>query len=229
MAKTVAINSKIPLTASNSIESIRDESLSKAHAATILPPPPPVRVIRMAVFDSMKHEKESFEQGVKIFVDSLDPTKDKFEVNYYEYKLNRQTARLAAGCQIVSVFVNDDASAEVLTLLANQGVQLLTLRCAGFNNVDLKAASALGITVTRVPAYSPYAVAEFAVGLAMTLNRKIVQASGRVKQGNFSLAGLVGFDFHGKTVGVIGTGKVREQKKKKKNNHFTKDYTKKKN
>ncbi|KAJ3414240.1 hypothetical protein HDV05_006857 [Chytridiales sp. JEL 0842] len=206
MARSVATSTgshslPAPLNALPSTESLDS-------TAALLPPPPPVRVIRMAVFDFMKHEKESFETGVKNFADSLDPKTDKFEVTYLEYKLNRQTARLAAGCQIVSIFVNDDCTAEVLTLLANQGVQLVCLRCAGFNNVDLKAASALGITVTRVPAYSPYAVAEFAAGLAMSLNRKIVQASGRVRQGNFSLAGLVGFDFHGKTVGVVGTGKI---------------------
>ncbi|KAJ3201771.1 hypothetical protein HDU82_007880 [Entophlyctis luteolus] len=165
-------------------------------------------VVRMAVFDFMKHEKESFEAAVETFRSSLDPAMYAFEVQYYESKLDAKTVRLAAGCQVVCIFVNDTANAEVLTLLQAQGVQLLTLRCAGFDMVDLKAAAALGIAVTRVPAYSPYAVAEFAVTLALCLNRRMVAASGRVKQGNFSLAGLVGFDFHGKTVGVIGTGKI---------------------
>ncbi|KAJ3404098.1 hypothetical protein CcCBS67573_g01904 [Chytriomyces confervae] len=164
-------------------------------------------VIRMAVFDFMKHEKQSFEACVDAFSESLDEN-TSFEVQYFESKLDTKTVRLAAGCQVVCIFVNDTANAEVLTHLAAQGVKLLTLRCAGFDMVDLKAASALGIAVTRVPAYSPYAVAEFAVTLALSLNRKIVPASARVRQGNFSLAGLVGFDLYGKTVGVIGTGKI---------------------
>ncbi|KAI8844019.1 D-isomer specific 2-hydroxyacid dehydrogenase [Chytriomyces cf. hyalinus JEL632] len=161
----------------------------------------------MAVFDFMKHEKQSFEACVDAFSESLDEN-TSFEVQYFESKLDTKTVRLAAGCQVVCIFVNDTANAEVLTHLAAQGVKLLTLRCAGFDMVDLKAASALGIAVTRVPAYSPYAVAEFAVTLALSLNRKIVPASARVRQGNFSLAGLVGFDLYGKTVGVIGTGKI---------------------
>ncbi|KAI8613174.1 hypothetical protein BC830DRAFT_1133379 [Chytriomyces sp. MP71] len=165
------------------------------------------RMIRMAVFDFMKHEQASFEAAVDAFRASLDQD-TVFEVQYFESKLDIKTVRLAAGCQVVCIFVNDTASADVLTNLATQGVKQLALRCAGFDMVDLKAAAALGIAVTRVPAYSPYAVAEFAATLAMSLNRKIVPASGRVKQGNFSLAGLVGFDFHGKTVGVIGTGKI---------------------
>ncbi|KAJ3317632.1 hypothetical protein HDU76_001113, partial [Blyttiomyces sp. JEL0837] len=166
-----------------------------------------LKVIRMAVFDFMKHEKHTFEETLGKFKDTLDPSKYVLEVQYLDCKLDAKTVRLAAGCQVVSIFVNDTANAEVLTLLSAQGVQLVALRCAGFDNVDLKVAAALGITVARVPAYSPYAVAEFAATLAVSLNRKIVPAYTRVRQGNFSLAGLVGFDFHGKTVGVIGTGK----------------------
>ncbi|KAI8855226.1 D-isomer specific 2-hydroxyacid dehydrogenase [Chytridium lagenaria] len=163
----------------------------------------------MAVFDFMKHEKSSFEAAIDKFrKEKLDAEKEALEIVYLDCKLGPQTVGLAAGCQVVCIFVNDNANAEVLTLLASQGVKLLTLRCAGFDNVDLKAASALDITVTRVPAYSPYAVAEFAATLCMSLNRKIVSASGRVRQGNFSLANLVGFDLYGKTVGVIGTGKI---------------------
>ncbi|KAJ3109273.1 hypothetical protein HDU97_007767 [Phlyctochytrium planicorne] len=169
---------------------------------------PNVRVTRMAVFDFMKHEKVSFESAVEQYREGLEKGKEALEVVYLECKLGPQTVGLAAGCQVVSIFVNDNANAEVLTLLASQGVQLLTLRCAGFDNVDLKAANALNIAVTRVPAYSPYAVAEFAATLCMSLNRKIVSASQRVRQGNFSLANLVGFDLYGKTVGVIGTGKI---------------------
>ncbi|KAJ3018877.1 UNVERIFIED_CONTAM: hypothetical protein HDU68_010935 [Siphonaria sp. JEL0065] len=168
---------------------------------------PTNKVIQMAVFDFMKHEKVSFEAAVANLQSTL-PADTQLQVRYFESKLDVSTARLAAGCQVVSIFVNDTASAEVLTLLSALGVQLLALRCAGFDMVDLKVAKALGIDVARVPAYSPYAVAEFAAALAMSLNRKIVPASLRVRQGNFSLAGLVGFDFYGKTVGVIGTGKI---------------------
>ncbi|KAJ3112894.1 hypothetical protein HK100_002163 [Physocladia obscura] len=166
------------------------------------------RVVRLAVFDFMKHERVSFERAVADFRASLAHTDTDLKVSYFEVKLDATTVRLAAGCDAVCIFVNDSANAAVLTLLAQQGVRLVALRCAGFDMIDLKAAAALDLQVARVPAYSPYAVAEFAVTLALGLNRKIVTASGRVKSGNFSLAGLVGFDLHGKTVGVIGTGKI---------------------
>ncbi|KAI9349502.1 D-isomer specific 2-hydroxyacid dehydrogenase [Zopfochytrium polystomum] len=165
----------------------------------------------MAVYDFMKHEKQSFESAVATFTQTTPEfASGRFalEIQYFEVKLDPSTVVLSAGCQVVCIFVNDSANAEVLTLLANQGVKLLTLRCAGFDNVDLKVAHALDIAVTRVPAYSPYAVAEHAAALALSLNRKIVPATARVRQGNFALAGLVGFDFFGKTVGVIGTGKI---------------------
>ncbi|KAJ3018876.1 UNVERIFIED_CONTAM: hypothetical protein HDU68_010934 [Siphonaria sp. JEL0065] len=165
------------------------------------------KVINIAVFDFMKHEKISFEAAVANLQATL-PADTQVHARYFEPKLDMSTARLAAGCQAVCIFVNDTASAEVLTLLKTMGIQLVALRCAGFDMIDLKAAKALDIDVARVPAYSPYAVAEFAAALAMALNRKIVPASLRVRQGNFSLAGLVGFDFHGKTVGIIGTGKI---------------------
>ncbi|KAJ3101599.1 hypothetical protein HDU96_009924 [Phlyctochytrium bullatum] len=184
-------------------------SLKRRDSLVAVAKNPKVRVTRMAVFDFMKHEKVSFEAAVDKFRNErLNPDTDALEIVYLECKLGPSTVGLAAGCQVVCIFVNDNANAEVLTLLAAQGVKLLTLRCAGFDNVDLKAAAALDITVTRVPAYSPYAVAEFAATLCMSLNRKIVAAHGRVRQGNFSLANLVGFDIHGKTVGVIGTGKI---------------------
>ncbi|KAJ3158750.1 hypothetical protein HK101_001232 [Irineochytrium annulatum] len=162
---------------------------------------------RMAVFDFMTHEKGAFKSAAEKLNKEM---KDKafIDVVYLNSKLNEKTVGLAAGCQAVSVFVNDNVDAEVLTLLHAQGVELVALRCAGTDNVDMKAAEALGITVARVPAYSPYAVAEFAASIAMALNRRIVCASNRVKQGNFSLTNLVGFDMHGKTVGVIGTGKI---------------------
>lgn len=122
--------------------------------------------------------------------------------------LNADTAALAAGHQVVSIFVNDDASAPVLEQLAALGVQALALRAAGYNNVDLEAAHRLGLRVLRVPAYSPHAVAEHCVALMLALNRKLVRAHQRVRELNFSLDGLVGFDMHGKTVGLIGLGKI---------------------
>jgi len=131
-----------------------------------------------------------------------------FEINFLEAHLNSKTAVLAKDYDVACVFVNDAVTAEVLQVLVQQGVQLLALRCAGFNNVDLKAAAALGIKVVRVPAYSPYSVAEHTLALILTLNRKTHRAYNRVKEGNFSLNGLMGFDLHGKTVGLIGLGKI---------------------
>ncbi len=127
---------------------------------------------------------------------------------FFEPSLALDTASLAAGFPAVCLFVNDSADAKTLETLAANGTKLIALRCAGFNNVDLRAAADLGITVVRVPAYSPYAVAEFAVGMVLTLNRKFHKAYNRVREGNFSLDGLLGFDLHGRTVGVVGTGKI---------------------
>ncbi|KAK5670441.1 hypothetical protein QVD99_003125 [Batrachochytrium dendrobatidis] len=157
----------------------------------------------ITVFDFKSHETASFEAAVNRFKQDRD-----FDIKYLSVKLSVETAPLAAGSQIVCIFVNDVASADVLTKLHGLGVKCIALRCAGFNNVDLKAAHDLGMQVVRVPAYSPYAVAEHAAALILALNRKIVHAHSRVMQGNFSLANLVGFDLHGKTVGVIGTGKI---------------------
>jgi D-lactate dehydrogenase len=122
--------------------------------------------------------------------------------------LGVETAPLAAGSEVVCIFVNDDATAPVLEMLAGLGVRFLLLRSAGFNNVDLEAAKRLGIRVARVPAYSPYAVAEHTVALMLALNRKLVKAHNRIRESNFALDGLVGFDMHGKTAGVIGTGAI---------------------
>lgn len=130
------------------------------------------------------------------------------EFEFIEAKLNKQTARLAQGFESICVFVNDDCNAQVVEMLAQNGIKLIVLRCAGFNNVDLEAAEKNNIKVVRVPQYSPYAVAEHAVALLMAVNRKTHRAYSRVKENNFSLNGLMGFDIHGKTLGVIGTGKI---------------------
>lgn len=128
--------------------------------------------------------------------------------HFHEFRLSAETASSAKGSQAVCVFVNDQVDRECLKILAAQGVKLIALRCAGFNNVDLAAAKEYGLAVVRVPAYSPHAVAEHTIGLLLTLNRKIHRAYNRVRELNFSLSGLVGFDVFGKTVGIIGTGKI---------------------
>jgi D-lactate dehydrogenase len=129
-------------------------------------------------------------------------------MTFFEPRLLPETTPLADGHEAVCAFVNDDLGAEVLGALAAQGTRLIALRSAGFNHVDLDAAERLGLTVARVPAYSPHAVAEHALALVLALNRKIYRAYNRVREGNFALDGLLGFDMKGKTVGVIGTGKI---------------------
>ncbi|MEJ8804363.1 2-hydroxyacid dehydrogenase [Pontibacter sp. H249] len=129
-------------------------------------------------------------------------------ISFLEVHLNESTAVLANGYEAVCIFVNDIANKQVLQVLAEQGIKLVALRCAGFNNVDLGAAEELGIKVVRVPAYSPYSVAEHTVALILTLNRKTHRAYNRVKEGNFALNGLMGFDLHGRTIGIIGLGKI---------------------
>jgi D-lactate dehydrogenase len=134
--------------------------------------------------------------------------KGELQIRFLEPQLDETTVNLAQGSHAVCVFVNDRLNAEVLEQLASMQIQLVALRCAGFNNVDIEAAKRLHITVVRVPAYSPYAVAEHALALMLTLNRKTHKAYNRVREGNFSLDRLTGFDMHGKTVGVVGTGKI---------------------
>ncbi|MBY6032555.1 2-hydroxyacid dehydrogenase [Marinobacter daepoensis] len=130
------------------------------------------------------------------------------ELVFLEPRLNAATAALANGFDAVCVFVNDQVDAPVLAQLAEGGTRAVALRCAGFNNVDLKAAERLGIDVVRVPAYSPYAVAEHTVALILTLNRQIHRAYHRIRDGNFALDGLLGFDLRGRTVGIVGTGQI---------------------
>ncbi|MDM0111463.1 2-hydroxyacid dehydrogenase [Variovorax sp. J22R133] len=130
------------------------------------------------------------------------------ELVFLQDRLTADTASLAAGCKAVCVFVNDSVDAQVLAALAAQGTGLVATRSTGFNHIDAVAAARLGVAVVRVTDYSPYSVAEFAVGLLLAVNRKIARASVRTRDGNFELDGLMGFDLHGKTVGVIGTGKI---------------------
>ena len=132
------------------------------------------------------------------------------ELRYFEVSLNEQTTALANGSQAVCAFVNDKITEGVIQQFAKMGVKLLALRCAGYNNVNLAAAKEHGLTIVRVPAYSPHAVAEHAVALILTLNRKIHKSYNRVREGNFSLERLTGFDLFEKTVGVVGTGRIGE-------------------
>lgn len=153
----------------------------------------------IAFFGTKPYDEASFNEKNKEF---------GFEIRYFKEHLNKNNVLLTQGVDTVCIFVNDTADAEIIRTLAANGVKLLALRCAGYNNVDIDAAAANGIAVVRVPAYSPYAVAEYTVALMLSLNRKIPRASWRTRDGNFSLHGLMGFDMHGKTVGIIGTGKI---------------------
>lgn len=154
--------------------------------------------MKIAFFDTKNYDIESFDSFIK---------EKNIEVKYFEPKLNSDTVELAKGYDGVCVFVNDELNKEVINKLYEFGVRAIFLRCAGFNNVDLEAAFGK-IHVYRVPAYSPYAVAEHAMALYLTSNRRIHKAYNRVKEYNFSLNGLTGNDLYGKTVGVIGTGKI---------------------
>jgi D-lactate dehydrogenase len=153
--------------------------------------------MRIAMFSTKPYDRRSFE--------AVGP---RHEIRYLEPRLAPETAPLAAGAEAICAFVNDDLSAPVLEALAAGGTRLVLLRCAGFNNVDLAAAARLGMKVARVPAYSPHAVAEFTIGLLLALVRNIPRAVARTRDGNFALEGLLGFDLHGRTAGVIGTGKI---------------------
>ncbi|WP_319381088.1 2-hydroxyacid dehydrogenase [Thiomicrorhabdus sp.] len=132
----------------------------------------------------------------------------EWENSYYEVSLEPKTLAYAEGCEVVTAFVNDRLDAVVLEALAEGGTKLIALRCAGFNNVDVPRARELGLKVVRVPDYSPYAVAEHTIGLMLALNRRLYRAYNRIREGNFSLNGMLGFDMHGKTVGIIGAGKI---------------------
>ncbi|NRP59926.1 D-lactate dehydrogenase [Marinobacterium sp. xm-d-564] len=155
--------------------------------------------MKAIVFSARKDEKS-------YLIDAFEAS--GHEVMFEEVHLNRKTAELAAGFDAVVVFVNDQLDESCLERLAELSVKTVALRCAGYNNVNLDAAKRLGLSVVRVPAYSPYAVAEHALTLLMTLNRHVHKAYNRVREGNFLLDGLVGRDIHRKTVGVVGTGNI---------------------
>ena len=153
---------------------------------------------KILFFDTKEYDKKLFDEYNQNY---------HYEIKYLETKLNEETAPLAQGYDAVCIFVNDRADKETLSILKDCGVKLLVLRCAGYNNVDIENLPE-GLKVVRVPEYSPYAVAEHAVALLLSVDRKIYKAYQRTKKYNFTLNGLLGFDIHGKTVGVIGTGKI---------------------
>ena len=155
--------------------------------------------MKIAVFSTQSYDQEFFE---------LANAKKSCELLFFKERLTSSTAILARDCDAVCVFVNDVVDADVLEALKKSGTNLILLRCAGFNNVNLVEAKRLEMSVRRVPSYSPHAVAEHALALILTLNRKTHRAFNRVREGNFSLEGLLGFDLHGSTVGIIGTGTI---------------------
>jgi D-lactate dehydrogenase len=157
-----------------------------------------INPITLAVFSTKSYDKSSLSSSVT----------DNIAITFFESRLTLDTAKLAAGFDAICVFVNDELNRDVLTELKSIGVKYIVLRCAGFNNLDLAACKELGLRCARVPSYSPEAVAEHTVALMMTLNRRIHKAYNRTKEGNFSLSGLMGFNIHGKTVGIIGTGNI---------------------
>ena len=163
-----------------------------------------VNVLKIAFFGTKDYDKIFFSELVK------DKGEGTFncDINFFSTRLTPETAYLAKGYDAVCIFVNDECPAQVVDTLADAGVKLILLRCMGFNNVDLEAAARRGLTVVRVPAYSPYAVAEHAMAIIMAANRRLHKAIYRVKDNNFSLNGLMGVDLHNKVAGIIGTGQI---------------------
>lgn len=154
---------------------------------------------KVAFYDTKPYDRVYFDEAAELA---------KIDIVYHDFRLAEANAASAEGATAVCVFVNDKIDSACLEALTAMGIRLVALRCAGFNNLDVEAAKRLGMSVVRVPAYSPYSVAEHTVALLLTLNRKIHRAYNRVRELNFSLGGLVGFDLHGKTVGILGTGKI---------------------
>ena len=153
----------------------------------------------VSLYDTKPYDREHFLRA---------PGQEKLSFRFHDFRLSTATAASALGAQAVCIFVNDTGDRACLESLRAHGVRDIALRCAGYNNVDLDCARKFGLTVHRVPAYSPHAVAEHSIALLLALNRKIHRAFNRVREHNFSLAGLVGFDLHGKTAGIVGTGKI---------------------
>lgn len=156
--------------------------------------------MKILFYDAATYDVESFEKELNHFPD--------IEIIYHEVDISPKTVSLAQGSDAICAFVNSDLSAPVLEKLATINIKLVLLRCAGFNNIDLEKANELGITVLRVPGYSPEAVAELAITLALAVNRHVHKSYIKVRENNFSLVGLTGVNFHGKTAGIIGTGKI---------------------
>ena len=154
-------------------------------------------MIKIAFFDTKEYDRNLFDEYNKNY---------KYEITYFESKLNSETAPLSKGFDVVCIFVNDIVDEKTIKILKECNVKLIALRCAGFNNVDVKNLN--GLIAVRVPSYSPYAVAEHTVALLLSIDRKIYKAYQRTRKYNFTLNGLLGFDIHGKTVGVIGAGKI---------------------
>jgi len=158
-----------------------------------------IEFMKIAVFSTKPYDKAYFEKHIK---------NSDYKFSFFEASLNYDTANLTMGFDAVCIFVNDQVDEKTIKILSKNGIKLIALRCAGFNNLDVEAAKTEGIKVVRVPAYSPEAVAEHALALILTLNRKTHKAYNRVREGNFSLNNLIGFNLSGKTVGVIGTGQI---------------------
>ncbi len=158
--------------------------------------------MKIAFFDTKSYDRDTFDRVNKDF---------GFDVQYFKERLSMNTVSLTNGMDAVCIFVNAECDARVIERMSQYGVQLIALRCAGFNNVDINAAKRFGIRVVRVPAYSPHAVAEYAVTLMMALNRKVYRSVYRTREGNFKLNGLLGFDMYGKTAGLIGMGRIAKE------------------
>jgi D-lactate dehydrogenase len=162
---------------------------------------------KLAVFNAHPYDKKFLSAAHESHASSSSSS-SPFEIVFHDFPLSKETVSLVTGAEAVCVFVNDDVSAPVLEALHEAGVRAILLRCAGFNNVDLDKAKQLGMFVANVPSYSPEAVAEFALALIQTLNRNTHRAYNRVREGNYNLDGLLGRTLHGKTVGLVGTGKI---------------------
>ena len=157
---------------------------------------------KIVFFDAKSYDLENFTKVNQDF---------GFDIQFYREQLRMNTVSLTQGADVVCIFVNSECESRVIERMASYGVKMIALRCAGFNNVDVHAAKEYGIRVVRVPAYSPHAVAEYAVTLMLSLNRKVFRSVYRTREGNFRLGGLMGFDMYGKTVGLIGMGKIAKE------------------